>query len=522
MSLNRREVLSAALPLIGAQIPAWAATDEKPQYGGHLRTAYNLEPTSLDPHTTKSGGDYHYWRPMFDQLVDFDQSGKPDPSRSLATSWEFGQSPPSITFTLRQGVQFHDGTPFNAEAVKKNIERILDPAIKSLARVTFSNIKSVEVLGEHKVRLNLSAPWGAGLGLLQQVGGAINSPTAWEKAGKDYTWAPVGTGPYKLKEVVTGSFVRLVRNENYWRKDKAGNKLPYLDEVTIRVIKDETVQTAALRSGELDIAFIPFKDVDMFRADKNFTVTKFEGANTLAMLVANPDVAPMNDVRVRRAVMHAINPADINKAAAFGKAISADAGLWPTGHAYHKPSGFRPGYDLAKAKELLTQAGKGSGFELPLLTYPNATLAKAGEVVRAQLARVGIKVNLETLTVGAATDKMFVQKSAPFYLTGWSLSMEPDSNASQSFRSGGFYNPAKTPNPDMDALVAEAAATYDIDKRRPMYQRMSDMVLAQALWNPLVYNVLYAAASKKVGNVDSFITRVEGRYSVKELWLKKA
>ena len=154
----------------------------------------------------------------------------------------------------RKGIEFHDGTPFNAEAVKANIERILDPENSATPRSSLAIIQSVDVLSENKVRLNLSGPWGAGLSQLADRGGAMNSPTAISKLGEDYGAKAVGTGPFVIKEAVQGSHVHFVRNENYWGKDKDGNRLPYLDEVTIRQVKKSSVRTAALRSGEIDLA----------------------------------------------------------------------------------------------------------------------------------------------------------------------------------------------------------------------------------------------------------------------------
>ncbi|MYE14220.1 MAG: ABC transporter substrate-binding protein, partial [Gammaproteobacteria bacterium] len=140
---------------------ATAAFAEQPQYGGHLRIAYTNEPMSLDAVLGRSGGDAYYWRQIFDQLVDADPDLTPRPATSLATSWEISEAPHAITFELRQGVRFHDGTPFNAEAVKFNVERILDPATMATPRASMPVIDSVDVLGEHRVRLTLKRPWGA-------------------------------------------------------------------------------------------------------------------------------------------------------------------------------------------------------------------------------------------------------------------------------------------------------------------------------------------------------------------------
>ena len=172
-----------------------------------------------------------------------------------------GTDPDSITFQLREGVVFHDGTAFNAEAVKYNIDRILDPDTIATPRASLAVIESVEVIDEHTVRFNLARPWGAGFGMLADRGGVMSSPTAIEALGPDYGWNPSGTGPFKVKEVITGTLVHLVRNEDYWGRDEHGNQLPYLDEVTIRVIRDETVRAAALRTGEVDVTYLPYKDV---------------------------------------------------------------------------------------------------------------------------------------------------------------------------------------------------------------------------------------------------------------------
>ena len=231
----------------------------EPVYGGHLRVGYVLEPTSLDAVLGRSGGDAYYWRQIYDQLVDVNHSLEPHLSRSLATSWEISEDPDSITFHLRKGVVFHDGTPFNAEAVKFNVERILDPKTMATPRASMTVIESVDALDEHTVRFNLLRPWGAGINMLADRGGVMNSPSEVLALGADYGWKPSGTGPFRVNKVITGTMVNLVRNEDYWAKDEAGRPLPYLDEVTIRVIRDETVLASALRTGEIDVAYLPYK-----------------------------------------------------------------------------------------------------------------------------------------------------------------------------------------------------------------------------------------------------------------------
>ncbi|WP_027515787.1 ABC transporter substrate-binding protein [Bradyrhizobium sp. WSM1417] len=496
------------------------AAQETPQFGGHLRVGYGYEPTSLDPIAGRSGGDQYFFRQIFDQLVDADQSGAPDASSSLATASEISENPHAITFTLREGVKFHDGTGFNADAVKKNIDRILDAATKATPRSNMAIISSVEVLGDYKVKFNLSGPWASGLALLADRGGAMSSPTAFTKLLQDYGWNPSGTGPFKIKEVVTGSFVRMVRNENYWGRDKAGNKLPYLDEITIEVIKDPTVLVSALKTGQIDIAVLPNREVDAFLADKNFNVEKMEGAGVASLLSFNPDIAPMNDINLRRAVAYAINPADINKAVYLGKAIVADSGMWPVNTLIYQSSPAHISYDLKKAKEALVAAGKLNGFELTILTFPDPLMQQTAEIMRAQLGRVGIKASVEVLALATATEKFFAAKVSPLYLTSWSRYPEPDIIASTNLKSGGYYNPSKQANAELDALIQQGASTYDQAKRKEIYAKINGIVLGQALWHPMLYTVAYVAAPKKIQNLNSLLAW-DGKFSLKNIWIKQ-
>ena len=498
----------------------FAAAQDKPHYGGHLRVGVTLEPTSLDPIAGRSGGDAFYWRQMFDQLVDSDQSGNPDASTSLALAWEISDSPPAITFTLRQNVKFHDGTPFNADAVKKNIDRVLDPANKATPRAGFMAIKSVDVLNDNKVRFNLNGPWAAGFGLLADRGGTMSSPTAFTKLMQDYGWSPSGTGPFRIKEVVTGSFVHLVRNKDYWGTDKDGNKLPFLDEVTLKVIKDETVLASALKAGEIDVAYVPSRDVNTFLSDARFNIEKMDGGSVASVLVFNPDVPPMNDINLRRAVAYAVNAGDINKAAFFGKGIVADSGLWPVTTWVHEPSPAKINYNLQQAKAALAAAGKPNGFALNILTWNLPSHQQSAEIVRAQLSRVGIKANIEILTVGPATEKFFAGRETPVFLTSWSRYTEPDVIASLDYKSGGYYNASKQVNKPVDDLIAEGAATYDQAKRKEIYNKVNDAMLSEVLWDPLLYSVSYAAAPKKVQNMKTLLA-ADGKIVLKYIWIKQ-
>ena len=153
------------------------------------------------------------------------------------------------------------------------------------------------------------------------------------------------------------------------------------------------------------------------------------------------------------------------------------------------------------------------------MTWNSPVHQQSVEIVRAQLSRVGIKANIEVLTVGAATEKYFVGRKTAIYYTSWPRNPEPDTHAAYGFKSGGFYNVSRQTNPVMDGLLRHGATTYDQDKRKEIYRRVNDLVLGQTTWHPLLYGVTYAAAPKKVQNLNTLIAW-DGRINVKELWIR--
>ncbi len=490
----------------------------EPRRGGHLRVGYALEPTSLDAVLGRSGGDAYYWHQIYDQLVDADPDLFPRPSTSLAQSWEISTEPDAITFYLREGVTFHDGTKFNADAVKFNVERILEPKTMATPRAAMTVIESVDVLDEFTVRFNLSRPWGAGLNMLADRGGVMNSPAAVRALGKDYGWNPSGTGPFKIDKVITGTLVHLVRNENYWGTDESGNPLPYVDEVTIRVIRDQTVLSSALRTGEIDIAYLPYKDVSAFQRDDRFQIETMPGGAIALLMAFNLAAPPLDDINLRLAVAHAVDPEILNKAIFFDQVIVADAGMWPIGAWVYDNSLPRPYYDPDKAREYLVAGGRPDGFEFTAVTYNSPIFVPAAEVVRAMLKKVGITMKIDVLSNAAATERFFFGGDYPMYLTGWSRYPEPDWLASLAYKSDGYYNAGNLERPEIDRLVEKGASLYDIEARKEVYNEINRTVLSEAWFTPLLYAVNYAAAPRKVRNLDRLMGW-DGKMDLREIWL---
>lgn len=517
-----------ALKTITAGIAAGAAlvtagvaqAQDTPKYGGHLRVGLPFELTSLDPVLGRGGGDAYYFHQIFDQLVDSDMFLTPRPSTSLAESWEISTDPHAITLNLRKDVTFHDGTPFDAAAVKANIDRTLNPETGATPRAALSRITSVDVIDEHVVRFNLNGPWGAGLGMLSDRGGAMSSPAAIAELGPDYAFNPSGTGPFRVAEVIPGSSIHLVRNENYWGTDEQGNRLPYLDEITMTIIKDESVLTSALKTGEIDVAYLPMREVDAFQADEQFQIETLQGGGIASLMAFNREKAPVDNVHLRRAIMHAINAADINKAVHFDKAMVADSGMWPVNTWVHEPSSVKPEYSLEKAREELAAGGMPDGFEVDMVTWNGTEMRQTAQIVQAMLAQIGVKLNITVLNDGPATEQFFQAQAFPIYLTSWSRYPEPDQVASLTYTSDGYYNSGKTSRPDVDKLVEEGASLYDQAERKKIYNQINDIVLEEAWHVPMLYRVTYAAAPKYVRNLDTLIGW-DGKTNLRSIWIDR-
>lgn len=350
----------------------------------------------------------------------------------------------------------------------------------------------------------------------------MSSPAAFTTLLQDYGWKPNGTGPFKIAEVVTGSFVRMVRNENYWGKDKDGNKLPYLDEITIKVLKDETVLASALKTGEIDVAYLPNREVDAFLGPIREVQCRKDGRwRNRDLDDVNPDVAPMNDINLRRAVAHAINPADINKAAYFGKATVAQSGMSgcesmglsaePRLCALRRQEGARGTCRRRQARKQFR--GEHRHME------PAGASAVGGN--RAGAARPsGYQGEYRGADCGPCDREVLLRQGDSFV----PHLVEPVSRTGlhrlhQLQESGAYYNASKQVNADIDALIQQGAATYDQNKRKEIYAKINDYELGQVLWRPMLYSVTYAAAPKKVQNLNTLLSW-DGKMRLKQIWIK--
>jgi len=259
--------------------------------------------------------------------------------------------------------------------------------------------------------------------------------------------------------------------------------------------------------------------VQAFQSDRKFRITKMDGGTVGYLACFNKGKPPFNDVNLRLAVAHAIDPTAVNQAMYFGKFITADGGMWPTGTWAHDATVPRPKFDLAKARDYLKKAGKPNGFAFEGITWSNPTHPQSAEIVKAQLSAIGIDMKITVQSVQAATSNFFAGTAGDMFLTSWSRYPEPDWMGSLAYRSDGFYNAGKVKRADVDALVEQGAALYEIAERKKIYRKIDEIVLGEAWFTPLLYGVTYSAANTRVQNLDTLLAN-DGKMNLRELWLR--
>ena len=353
--------------------------------GDTLTVGMSLEPPHLDPTAGAAAAiDEVVYANLFESLTRIDENGQVVPG--LAERWEIADDGVTYTFFLRQGVQFHDGSAFDADDVVFSLDRARAEDSTNAQKRFFEPIVSAEVVGPYEVRVTLGRPDGLFLFNMGSGDAAIVAPESAETNQVN----PIGTGPYRFAGRVEGDSVELVRNDAYSGPDEVG-----FDRVVFRFIGDPAAQVAAILSGDLE-AFPNMaapEALTRFEADPNFEVVigSTEGETILAL---NHRRAPYDDVRVRLAIQHAIDRQAIIDGAMFSYGTPIGSHFAPHNPAYLDLTGRVP-YDPDQARALLAEAGYPDGFEATIMLPPPSYARRGGEIIQAMLAEVGIRASLE-------------------------------------------------------------------------------------------------------------------------------
>ena len=403
-------ILFASIVIISAEAPAQVS-------GGTVTYAAGADPDNLDPANAESNPSEAVNRMMYENLVRFDEKLKLVPG--LAAKWEQSKDGLTWTFFLRQGIKFHDGTPFNSGAVKTFVERMIGPEKPSRAGLYAPFVKSVEAVDDSTIKIQLKAPFAFFLNNLAHSASGIISPAALKTYGKDISRRAVGTGPFKFVEWVHGDHLTLVRNDAYW-----GGK-PNLEKIIVKTVKEDSARVMMLQSGDAQlIVRIPSEDIPRLEKDAGIQLDSTETLRVLYLGI-NCFKKPFTDVRVRQALNHAVDKEAIVKNLYQGRALVSQGMVAPLTTGYFPVKGYS--YDPEKAKKLLAEAGFPKGFKAKLWS-PQGRYPKDFEMAQAiqqQLKKVNIDCTLDTMEWAAylaATRKAPDQNESELFLLGWAPS----------------------------------------------------------------------------------------------------
>ncbi|SDE15243.1 ABC transporter substrate-binding protein [Limimaricola pyoseonensis] len=503
--LTRRSLLAAGTALtmaLGA--PALAQTPP-----GVLVVGQIAEPKALDPAAVTAVNDFRILMNVYDGLVRY-KDGTLEVEPALATGWEISEDGTEYTFTLREGVTFHDGSPFDAEAVKFNFDRMLDenhpfydtgPFPLSFF---FSAIEEVEVVDPMTVKFVLNEPYAPFLSNLAYPTGLIVSPAAVEQHGAEFGRNPSGTGPFSFAEWRPNEAVVVEANPDYW------DGAPQLEAVVFRPITDASTRTAEMLAGGIDLMVeVPPVALSQFEGE-SYQLHEQAGPH-LWFLILNAKEGPFADKLVRQAANYAIDKEAIVNEVLEGTAEVA-AGPTPPAFAWAYNEALEPyPYDPEKARELIAEAGA-EGAELTFYVTEGGSgmldPVAMGTAIQADLEAVGFDVTIETYEWNTFLGEVNpgLEGKADMAEMAW-MTNDPDTLPflalrSEAFPDQGGFNSGYYSNPEVDALLEQARRATDQDERARLYQEMQEIVHEDAPWVFVANWKQNAVTNDRVENFD--------------------
>ncbi|WP_417308015.1 ABC transporter substrate-binding protein, partial [Devosia sp.] len=448
------------------------------------------EPASLDPHVSTAANDFRIAVNLYDGLVR-NKPGTLEIEPALATDWSISDDGLEYTFNLREGVTFHDGTPFNAEAVKFNFDRMLDEDHPYASTgpfplsFYFSSVENVEVLDDLTVKFTLNEPFAPFMSNLASATGLIVSPAAVEEFGADYGRNPVGTGPFKFEEWQSNTSVVASRNEDYW------DGAPPLEAVIFRPISDANTRVAEMLSGGIDVLLeTPPDNVAQFRDDSSFQVVEAVGPHVWYVMLNAKD-GPFADKRVRQAVNYAVNKESLVNDVLQGTADVSAGPIPPAFNwAYNADVDPYP-YDPDMARKLLAEAGAEDASLTFLVTEGGSGMldpVPMGTAIQADLAAVGLDVEIKTYEWNTFLSEVNpgLEGKGDMAEMAW-MTSDPDTLPFLALRTAawpaeGGFNSSYYSNPEVDALLDKARVATDRAERGELYKQVQAITHEDAPW----------------------------------------
>ena len=513
-----------------AASPAAPAATAASKVGGSVAFAAITDPDTLDLHKTSNPVSSTIFGYIYEPLVDQDLQN--NYVGRLAESWSVSPDNKVVTFKLRKGVKFTDGSPFNADAVKFTFERLQRVGAKSPIFETFKNVTKMEATDDTTFVMTMKDPYAPIFHDLQTAYAGILSPSALKAANDDIGRTAVGTGPYKLKEWKTGQEIVLERNADYVSPFAyfSNKGAPYIQEVHYKVIPEPNSQLAALEAGEIDSLGLQAKDLAKYQSDARF---KLYDSLTFGLTYLGFDAKrkPFDDPKLRHALAQAVNKQEIVDVVFEGKL--ARAACCPIAESIQgydpKLKDFELKYDPTKAKAELDAIGykagagglrsapDGTPFKPVLYTTNSDTHGKISTLLQAQFKAVGVDLQVKQLESGAllaATPKA----EHDLYLNGYSWN-EPDMfSLFLSCDRVASSNRVLYCNQDLEKLIVAGRTTLDQQKRMQIYFDAQKLTMQESPWQPLYMPIGKTAVSARIQDLKQ--SQSGGLYW-QDAWVKK-
>ncbi len=476
--MNRRTraiaalAVAAALALTGCAAGSGTAAPGSTGSGGTITWGWAL-PSTWDPVTSAVGNDSHALALVYEGITQ--QTAEGDAAPGLAERWEYNEAGDRVTFFLRDGLTFSDGTPLDAEAVKESLLRGRDGEDSTLA-AQLAVVKDIVVDSPTQVTLVLDQPDFQIPLLLAGKTGQIVSPAAVEEDVAALATRPVGAGPFILEEYVPDSHATLKKNPDYWNAEHIA-----VDEFVLKPAPDSAVVVAGLQSGQYNIVSIPASQVENVEA-AGYTVLTQE-VLPVRVIDVNNTVAPFDDPRVTQAISHALNRQELIDVANFGYGEP----LWqpfPDGYVAHSDAldDLYP-YDPAEAKKLLAEAGYPDGIDIELSVYAEEPLA---EQIQQQLNAADIRTTIVTQTPG---ENNYITRKYPFVLDQFNARQSPLQSLEVLFGEQGLMNLGRNTPADLPAAINAARALPLDDPFYPATLQKATETAVTQMPNVFLYSV---------------------------------
>ncbi|MFA1822253.1 glutathione ABC transporter substrate-binding protein [Virgibacillus oceani] len=496
MNLFKRFVITAFILSIGFVLVACASepddtngtdgsteNDEEtaaPGEGGDLIIAKGADVVSLDPNGSNDISSYDVQRNIFETLVKQNENMELVPG--LATEWEAIEDN-VWEFQLQEGVTFHDGSPFNADVVKANIERIIDPDVGSSQASLYEMVNDIEVVDDYTIRLTTDysfAPLPAhlahpvsGIVSLEVIEDDYAAMEDGQEPGTIINENPIGTGYFKFEEWVSGEYIDLSKNEDYW------NGTALLDRVQFKVVNEDMTRIAELSTGDSHISS-PLSPSDVGQIEGMDGVSVHEQSIVRYSYVGfNMAKEPFDNQLVRQAISMAVDEQLIIDGIFDGYGIPANTPI-PVDIEGHDENVEDYEYDVEGAKELLAEAGYENGFSTTIWTDDEREQMDTAVNIQSQLQEVGVDAEVEVLEWGAYLDQT-ADGEHDMFVIGWTTGTgDPDYSVYSLFHSNSVGAPGNrtfTENDELDALLDEARQTTDEEDRMALYSEIQELLV---------------------------------------------